>query len=118
MRQSLALRFQRRGGRKRIVAPDGSALVLTNPQPDSTLVKALARAWRWKRMLEGGEYTRLAELADTEGIRQSYVCRVLRLTLVAPDIVDHILAGRPTVGLALFLKPFRSSRRSSASSSI
>jgi hypothetical protein len=75
-------------------------------QPDGTLIKALARAWRWKRMLDGGEYTTLAELADTEGIRQSYVCRVLRLTLLAPDIVERILDGRPTAGLAPFLTPF------------
>ncbi len=43
--------FQRRGGRKRIVAPDGSELApISKPQPDGTLVKALARAWRWQRM--------------------------------------------------------------------
>ena len=49
----IPMRFQRRGGRKRIVAPDGSEIVpTTKPQPDGTLVKALARAWRWQRMLE------------------------------------------------------------------
>jgi hypothetical protein len=47
----MPMRFQRRGGRKRIVAPDGSAIVpATEPQPDGTLVKALARAWRWQRL--------------------------------------------------------------------
>ena len=100
-------RFQRRGGRKRIVAPDGSEIAPTAKlQPDGTLVKALARAWRWQRMLERGEHGTLAELADAEGIRRSYVCRVLRLTLLAPDIVERILDGRPTAGLAQFLKPF------------
>jgi len=103
----IPMRFQRRGGRKRIVAPDGSELTpASKPQPDGTLVKALARAWRWQRMLQSGEYATLAELADTEGIRRSYVCRVLRLTLLAPEIVERILDGRPTAGLALFLKPF------------
>ena len=57
-------------------------------------------------MLESSEYGTLAELADAEGIRRSYVCRVLRLTLLAPDIVERILDGRPTAGLARFLKPF------------
>jgi hypothetical protein len=47
-----------------------------------------------------------AELADAERISRSYVCRVLRLTLLAPDIVERILDGRPTAGLAQFLKPF------------
>jgi hypothetical protein len=103
----IPMRFQRRGGRKRIVAPDGSELTpASKPQPDGTLVKALTRAWRWQRMLQSGEYATLAELADTEGIRRSYVCRVLRLTLLAPEIVERILDGRPTAGLALFLKPF------------
>ena len=54
----IPMRFQRRGGRKRIVAPDGSAIVPSSkPQPDGTLVKALARAWRWQRMLDEGVYT-------------------------------------------------------------
>ena len=103
----IPMRFQRRGGRKRIVAPDGSAIVPTSkPQPDGTLVKALARAHRWQRMLESGDYGTLAELAAAERISRSYVCRVLRLTLLAPDVVEWILNGRPTAGLAQFLKPF------------
>jgi hypothetical protein len=57
-------------------------------------------------MLEGGEYATLAELANAEGIRRSYVCRVLRLTLLAPDIVERILEGRPTAGLPQLLKPY------------
>ena len=103
----IPMRFQRRGGRKRIVAPDGSEIAPTSkPQPDGTLVKALARAHRWQRMLESGEYGTLAELAAAERISRSYVCRVLRLTLLAPDIVERILDGRPTAGLAQFLEPF------------
>ena len=103
----IPMRFQRRGGRKRIVAPDGNRIVLTSkPQPDNTLVKALARAWRWQRMLDRDEYATVAELADAERISRSYVSRVLRLTLLAPDIVERILDGRPTAGLVEFLKPF------------
>ena len=103
----IPMRFQRRGGRKRIVAPDGSESAPTNkPQPDGTLMKALARAWRWQGMLDSGEYGTLADLADTERISRSYVCRVLRLTLLAPDIVERILDGRPMAGLAPLLKPF------------
>ena len=61
---------------------------------DSTLVKALARAFRWKRMLETGEFATIADLAEREGIASSYLTRVLRLTLLAPDIVEAILDGR------------------------
>jgi hypothetical protein len=48
----------------------------------------------------------LADLADAERISRSYVCRVLRLSLLAPDIMERSLDGRPTPGLALLLKPF------------
>jgi hypothetical protein len=57
-------------------------------------------------MLQCGEYGTLAELADAEGIRLSYVCRVARLTLLAPEIVARILDGRTTVRLGPFLTPF------------
>ena len=60
------MRFQRRGGRKRIVAPDGSAIVPSSkPQPDGTLVKAIARAWRWQKLLDEGVYTSVTEIPDT-----------------------------------------------------
>jgi hypothetical protein len=91
----IPMRFQRRGGRKRIVAPDGSDIVPTSkPQPDGTLVKALARAWRWQRMLDQGVYASVSEIGDAENISKSYVSRILRLALLAPDIVEAILAGR------------------------
>ena len=98
--------WRRRGGRKVIVAPPGCDDWAPPPKFDDALVKALARAHRWRRMLEGGEYGTLAEMADAERISRSYVSRVLRLTLLAPDIVERILDGRPTAGLAPFLKPF------------
>ena len=83
-------RIVKRGGRKEMQLPEGAA------QPrrtDNTLVKALARAFRWKRMLESGEFATIAELAEREGIAPSYMTRVLRLTLLAPDIVEAILDG-------------------------
>jgi hypothetical protein len=90
----IPMRFQRRGGRKRIVAPDGSELALkTKPQPDRTLIKALARAWRWQRLLDEGVYSLVTEISEAEHIGKSYVSRILRLTLLAPDIVEAILTG-------------------------
>nr|WP_304504824.1 hypothetical protein [Defluviimonas sediminis] len=75
---------------------------------DNTLLKALARAFRWKRMLESGEFATIAELAEREGIAPSYMTRVLRLTLLAPGIIQEILDGRqrPEVTLARVLEPF------------
>jgi hypothetical protein len=98
----IPMRFHRRGGRKRIVAPDGSQIApASKPQPDGTLVKALARAWRWQRMLDDGVYTSVSEIGDTENISKSYVSRILRLALLAPDIVEAILAGRTDQALML-----------------
>jgi hypothetical protein len=82
----IPMRFQQRGGRKRIVTPDGSEIApISKPQPDSTLLKALARAWRWQRMLDEGVYTTVSETGDAENISKSYISRILRLALLAPD---------------------------------
>lgn len=85
--------------------PEGAA---QEPRSDSALVKALARAFRWKRMLEEGQFATIAELAEHEGIAPSCMTRVLRLTLLAPDIVEAIPDGRqgPEVTLARVLEPF------------
>lgn len=98
-------RVVKRGGRKEMQLPEGFKQPRRN---DSTLVKALARAFRWKRMLESGEYATIAELAKHEAIAPSYMTRVLRLTLLAPDIVEDILDGkqRPEMTMAPVLKPF------------
>ena len=96
------MRFQRRGGRKRIVAPDRCELApATKPQPDSTLVKALAWAWRWQRLLDDGISTSVSKIGEAEHIGKSYVSRILRLALLAPDIVEAVLEGRANTGLVL-----------------
>src|SRR5262245_20017422 len=98
----IPLRIRRRGGRKVMLAPDGtSALVPPRARVDSAMVKAIARAHRWRNMLEHGEYASVTELAAAEKINQSYVCRVLRLTLLAPNLVEAILDGRHPSGLQL-----------------
>lgn len=95
------LTFRKRGGRKLIIAPTGAeAWVPPRPRVDNTMVKALARAHRWKRMLEG-DYATAQDLAAAEMINPSYLSRVLRLTLLAPDIVEAILDGRQPPGLQL-----------------
>ena len=98
-------RLVKRGGRKEMILPPSSTV---SAKIDGTLVKALARAFRWKRMLDSGEFTTIAELADSEGIAISYLTRVLRLTLLAPRAVETVLDGRqtPDVTLAALLEPF------------
>jgi hypothetical protein len=92
------MRFQRRGGRKGIVAPDGSAIGPSSKrQPGGTPVKALARAWRWQRMLDDGVY---ATVSDAE--------RILKATsagssagAASADIMETILPGKADQGMVL-----------------
>jgi hypothetical protein len=88
--------FRWRGGRKLIVAPDGTAMtpVPRRPNVDNVLLKALVRAFRWQRLLDEGTCSAIKDIAAKENIDPSYVGDVLRLTLLAPDIVEMILDGR------------------------
>jgi hypothetical protein len=95
----IPMRFQRRGGGERIVAPDGRELApASKQQPDDTLVKALVRAHRWRRRIESGQAKSITDLAEQEGVTDAYICRLLPLTCLAPDIVEAILDGRQPKG--------------------
>lgn len=90
--------IRRRGGRKQIIGPDGAPLRssgetegMVTTRGDPTLVKALARAFRWRRLLEDGRHSSIRELAAAEGVDCAYVGRVLNMTLLAPDLVNAIL---------------------------
>src|SRR5918993_4450122 len=86
--------FKRFGGRKTIVAGDGSQLAPARSKAtDRTLIKALSRAYRWQKLLDDGVYGSIAEMADKERINRSYLSRTIRLSLLAPDIVEAILSG-------------------------
>ena len=97
----IPLVFKKHGGRKTVITPDGHAWEASAPLVDRTLVRALARAFRWQRLLGEGVYGTFDELAKAEHVSQSYVSRVLRLTLLAPDIVEAILDGRQPEGMRL-----------------
>ena len=84
-------RVVKRGGRKEVQLPEAAVQLR---RTDNTLIKALARAFRWKRMLESGDFASIAELAEREEIAFTYMARVLRLTLLAPDLVEVILDGK------------------------
>lgn len=99
---TIPMQWKRRGGRKVIIAPDGGDVwAPAKPRHDETLIRALARANRWKRMLEEGIHGSVSEIAEAEKIDRSYVNRLLRLTLLAPDIQEAILDGRQPKGMKL-----------------
>lgn len=100
--------IRRRGGRKQIIGPDGSPVRVggdpaggVSTRGDPALVKALARAFRWRRMLEEGRHSSIRELAAAEGVDRAYIGRALNLTLLAPDLVEAILCGREADGTGL-----------------
>ncbi len=110
------LTIRRRGGRKMIISPDGVATVAGGRTPadiavthgDPALVKALARAFRWRRMLETGAACSVSDIARQEKLNTSYISRILRMTLLAPEIVEAILDGRqtPEMTLPALMLPF------------
>ena len=99
---TIPFRVAKRGGRKEVQLPPGS----NNRSPDYTLIKAVARAFRWRQIIENGDMGTIAELAEHEKISPSYLTRVMRLTLLAPDIIEAILDGNPpSVGMTELLDP-------------
>jgi hypothetical protein len=104
------LSIRRRPGRKTVVTPQGTSLSpnqMPSRKADPAIIKALARAFRWKRMLDTGRYASISEIAVKEKIDRGYVGTVLRLTLLAPDIVETILNGDATeLSLPRLLEPF------------
>ena len=97
----IPMRLQRRGGRKLIMTPEGAEMPARKPSRDETLIKALVRAHRWRRRIESRQAKSITNLAEQEGVTDAYVCRLLPLTCLAPDIVEAILDGRQPKGLRL-----------------
>ena len=107
VRIPITLRHQ--GGRKQVVTPAGATpWIPTPPRVDNTIVKAIVRAHRWRDMLESGDYATVRDLAKAEAINESYLGRVLRLTLLAPKIIEAVLEGKQPASLELddLLKQF------------
>lgn len=96
----IPLTFRKRGGRKLVVTPDGAEWA-PRPRVDNAMVKALARAFRWRKMLDEGVHGTINDLAKAKRLAPSYVSSILRLTLLAPEIVEAVLDGRQPAGLQL-----------------
>jgi hypothetical protein len=99
--------FRQRAGRRQILSPSGSAPWSPAPRVDTALLKAIVRAHRWREMLESGEYSSAADLAKAEKVNASYLSRILRLTLLGPEIVEAIIVGKqpPMMQVDDLLKP-------------
>ena len=101
------MEFKTRGGRKEIISagsPSGlppGAATTADVGPRSPLVVALARAYRWQRMIDSGEVAGMEAIAAQCGVDRAYVSRILGLTALAPDIIGAILAGNEPDGISL-----------------
>jgi hypothetical protein len=89
----IPMQLQRRGGRKLIMTPEGATLPPPKPRRDETLINALVRAHRWRREIESGRAKSITDLAEQEGVTVAFVCRLLPLTCLAPDIVEQSSPG-------------------------
>ena len=104
----IPISIRKHGGRKLVLAPDGKHEIAFSRRVDNAMVKAIARAFRWQELLEDGTYATIAEIAGAEKINESYVGRLFRLTLLAPDFLEAIVNGTqsPDTTLATLMRPF------------
>lgn len=102
------LKVRHRPGRKTVVTPAQDGVPTMTTRADPALVKALARAFRYQRLLDEGRYASISEMAAAEKIERGYLGTLLRLTLLAPDMVEAILDGRQPEGMTLpaLMEPF------------
>lgn len=101
----IPMQFSRRSSRKMIVGPDGKTLnEMIDPEADNTdytFISALGKAFSWQRMLDEGKYQTPKELAEKEKVEVTHMYRVMRLTLLAPDIIEAVLNGKQPRTLTL-----------------
>jgi hypothetical protein len=99
---NVPLKLKKRGGRKEVILPQAfAAQSPMRPSHQEALVIAIARAHRWQKLLDEGKFESISDLAREIGLDPSFAARLLRLTLLAPDIVEAILTGDEPSGLSL-----------------
>lgn len=92
MRVFIPLTIRKRNGRPKIVPP--ADVVPDTGGVDPHVLKAIAKAWSWRRKLENGAAATIQDIADAEGISDRYVGRMLRLSYLAPAVLDKLLVQR------------------------
>ncbi len=97
----IPVRFYRRNGRQMVLTRGDHGQTSPDRETNGSLVSALAKAYRWQEQLESGEYTSFEDLAAGNGVDRTYVGRILRLTSLAPGIVERVLDGDEPEGISL-----------------
>ena len=102
VRVHVPMQFRKRSGRKEIVVPEGCQRTeSSNPDYYEALVIAISRAHRWKKLLDEGRYESITEMARALKVDRYRMARMLRFTLLAPDIIEAILDGREADAFSL-----------------
>ena len=101
----VSLKVAARGGRKLFIVDKGTEAVVAEPPLENPVVRSLATAFRWRAMLERDQYSSIPELARAQRVKATYVYRMLRLTLLAPSLVDRILNGEMRCSVSTLLMP-------------
>ncbi len=96
----IPMELKSRRGRKEIIVPEGLGGRSKSPTQEP-LLTALARAFHWQGLFDSGRYQSLTELSEALDVDRSYVGRIMRLALLAPDIVEAIVRGEEPSGLTL-----------------
>ena len=93
VRVFIPLKLQRRNGRPKIVAPKVEAYAPTGIQ-DPHILKALGRAWSWRRKLESGEFATIQDIARAEKVTDRFISRIMQLAYLSPDVIDELVMSR------------------------
>jgi len=101
LRVHIPLTMRNRGGRPRILPPKEIEVAMERGQ-DARLLRAIGRAWDWRRRLERGDVTTIADLAREEGISDRYVSRVIRLAWLSPSVLERLVLLREPTVLSIF----------------
>ena len=100
IRVFVPLKLQRRNGRPKIVAPKVEAYAPVGTQ-DPHILKALGRAWSWRRKLESGEFATIQDIARAEKVTDRFISRIMQLAYLSPDVIDELVVSRTKPAVTL-----------------
>jgi hypothetical protein len=99
MRVFIPLTIRKRNGRPKILPP--ADMVSDTGGVDPHVLKAIAKAWSWRRKLESGAATTIQDIAQAEDISDRYVGRMLKLAYLAPAVLDKLLVQRVSPAVSI-----------------
>lgn len=100
IRVVIPLTIRKRNGRPKILLPDDVTVRDGRSQAPHVL-RAIARAWSWRRQLETGDASTIQDIAAAEKVSDRFVSRMMRLAYLSPEVLDHLVIRRVPPALSL-----------------